>query len=104
MKKKREKKREMKMKMNKSILLEYMENIDKLFKGYGKGKNFNSFMNEFDLATNEEDKEKVVKELKDINSFVEDYAQMEDDYTEYKNKLFDITNAVDYFVHEYSKK
>ena len=81
-----------------------MENIDKLFKGYGKGKNFNSFMNEFDLATNEEDKEKVVKELKDINSFVEDYAQMEDDYTEYKNKLFGITNAVDCFVHEYSKK
>ena len=49
---------------NKSILLEYMENIDdKLFKEYGKGKNFGSFMNEFDRATNEEDKEKVVKEF-----------------------------------------
>ena len=29
---------------------------------------------------------------------------MEDGYTEYKNKLFNIINAVDYFVHEYSKK
>ena len=29
---------------------------------------------------------------------------MEDDYTEYKNKLFDIINAIDYFMHEYSKK
>ena len=28
-----------------------------------------SFLNEFDRATNEEDKEKVVKELKDVNSF-----------------------------------
>ena len=79
----------MKMKMkinkyeNKNILLEYIEDVDdKLFKEYSKGKNFNSFINEFDCATNEEDKEKVVKELKDINSFVEHYAQMEDDYTE----------------------
>ena len=31
---------------------------------------FNSFINEFDRATNEEDKEKVVKELKDINYIV----------------------------------
>ena len=29
---------------------------------------------------------------------------MEDDYTECKNKLLDIINAIDYFVHEYSKK
>ena len=32
---------------------------DKLFKKYSNGKNFNSFMNKFDLATNEEDKEEV---------------------------------------------
>ena len=32
---------------------------------------FNSFINKFDRATNEEeDKEKVVKEIKDINDFV----------------------------------
>ena len=87
------------------MLLEYMENVDdKLFKEYSKGKNFNSFINEFDRATKEENKETVVKEVKDINSFVEHYAQMEDDYPEYKNKLFDIINAVDYFVYEYSKK
>ena len=32
---------------------------DKLFKKYSNGKNFNSFMNKFDRATNEEDKEEV---------------------------------------------
>ena len=86
---------------NKNMLLGYMEDVDdKLFKKCSDGKDFNSFTNEFGSATNEKDKEKVVKELKDINSFVEHYAQMEDDYTEYKNKLFNITN----FVHEYSKK
>ena len=85
---------------NKNILLEYIENFDdKLFKEYSKGKNFNSFINEFDRATNKEDKEKIVQELKDINSFVEHYAQMEDDYNEYENKIFDIINAVDYFVY-----
>ena len=42
-------------------------------------------------------KKKVVKELKDINIYVEHYAQMEDNYNEYKCKLFDIINAVDYF-------
>ena len=48
------------------MLLEYMEDVDdKLFKEYRNGKNFNSFIKEFDHATNEEDKEKVVKELKD---------------------------------------
>ena len=82
-----------------------MEDVDdKLFKKHSDGKDFNSFINEFDNATNDKDKEKVVKELKDINSFVEHYAQIEDDYTEYKNKLFDIMSAVDYFVYEYSKK
>ena len=29
---------------------------------------------------------------------------MEDDYSEHKSKLFDIINAVDYFLDEYSKK
>ena len=82
-----------------------MEDVaDKLFKEYSKGKNFNSFINEFDHAKNEEDKEKVVKELKEINSFVNHYAQMEDDYSEYKYKLFDIINAVNYILYEYSKK
>ena len=41
-----------------------------------------SFINELDSATNEENKEKVVKELKEINSFVNHYAQMVDDYSE----------------------
>ena len=46
---------------NENMLLEYMEDVDdKLFKEYSKGKNFNSFINEFDWATNQEDKEKVV--------------------------------------------
>ena len=59
-----------------------MEDVDdKLFKEYSNRKNFNSFMNEFDHATNEEDKEKVIKELKYINSLVNHYVQMEDDYS-----------------------
>ena len=29
---------------------------------------------------------------------------MEDDYSEYKNKLFNIINAVDYFLCEYAKR
>ena len=37
---------------------------DKLFRKYSKGKNFSSFINDFDRAANEEDKEKLVKELK----------------------------------------
>ena len=42
---------------NKSILLEYMRDVDdKLFKKYSNGKNLNSFINEFDRATNKEDK------------------------------------------------
>ena len=56
---------------NENMLLEYMENVDdKLFKKYSNGKNFNSFINEFDCSINEEDKEKVVKELKDINNLL----------------------------------
>ena len=49
---------------NKNILLEYMGKVDdKLLKKYSNGKNFNSFIDEFDRTTNEENKEKVVKEL-----------------------------------------
>ena len=45
---------------NKNMLLEYMGDVDdKLFKEYCDGKNFNSFLNEFDCATNEDDKEKT---------------------------------------------
>ena len=62
------------------MLLEYMEDVDdKLFKEYCNGKN--SFMNKFDHATDEEDKEKVIKKLKGINILVNHYAQMEDDYS-----------------------
>ena len=44
------------------MLLEYMEDVDdKPFKEYSNGKNFNSRINAFDCATNEENKEKVVK-------------------------------------------
>ena len=76
---------------------------DKLFKKYSNGKNFNSFINESDCAINEEDKEKVMKELKDINHFVNHYTEM-DENSEYKSKLFDIINAIDYFLYECSKK
>ena len=82
------------------MLLEYIEDLDdKLFKEYSNGKNFNSFINEFDYATNEDGKEKVVKELKDINSLVNHYAQMEDDYSQYRCKLIDIINAIHYFLY-----
>ena len=50
------------------MLLEYMEDVDdKFFKKYSNSKNFNSLINELDRPTNEKDKEKVVKELKDTN-------------------------------------
>ena len=53
------------------MLLEYMGDVgDKLFKKFSDGKNFNSFINEFDRATNEEDKENIVKKLKEMNGFV----------------------------------
>ena len=78
--------------------------ISCLKKIYSHGKHFNSFINEFDHAINKEDKEKIAKELKEINSLVNHYAQWEDDYSEYKNKLFAIINAVDYFLDKYSKK
>ena len=89
---------------NKNILLEYMGDVDdKLFREYSNGKNFNSFINEFDPATHEEDKEKVVKELKDINNIVNHYIEM-DENSEYRSKLIDIVNVIDYFLYEYSKK
>ena len=95
---------------NKDILLKYMGDVDdKLFKEYSNGKNFyklffiNSFINEFDCATNKEDKEKVVKELKNINNLVKHYIEM-DENSEYRSKLFAVVNAIDNFLHEYSKK
>ena len=89
---------------NKNLLLEYMRDFDdKLFKKYSNGKNFNSFINEFDRATNKEDKEKVAKKLKDINNLVEHYIEM-DQNSEYRSKLFDIPDAFDYFPDEYFKK
>ena len=56
-----------------------MGNVDdKVFKKYSDGKDLNSFINGFDRATNEEDKEKVVEKLKDVNGLVKHYAQWED--------------------------
>ena len=67
------------------MLLEYIEDVDiKLFKKYSHGKDFNSFINEFHSATNKEDKEKIVKELKEIVDVVHHHAQWEDDFSEYK--------------------
>ena len=79
---------------------------DKLFKKYSNDKNFNSFINEFDCARNEEDKKKVAKELKEINIFVKHYIEMYemDESSEYRSKLFDIVNAIEYFLYEYCKK
>ena len=74
-----------------------------MFKEYSNGKNFNSFINEFDRATNEKDKEKVVKELKEISELISHDIEM-DENSEYISKLRDTVNAVDYFLDEYSKK
>ena len=63
------------------------------FKKYNNDKNFNSFINEIDCATNEEDKEKGVKELKDINILVNHYIER-DENSEYRYKLIDIANAI----------
>ena len=46
---------------------------DKLFKKYSNNKNFNCFINEF-----EKDKEKVAKELKEINILVKHYIEMDE--------------------------
>ena len=79
------------------MLLEYMEDLDdKLCKEYSHGKKFNSFINEFDRATDKDEKEKMVKELKEINNLVNHFAQWEDNFGECKNKLFDIINAVNF--------
>ena len=88
-------------------MLKYIGDVDnKLFKKYSNDKNFNSFINEFDCATNEENNEKVGKELKEINIFVKHYIEMYemDENSEYRSKLFDIVNAIEYFLYEYSKK
>ena len=77
---------------------------DKLFKEYRNGKNFNSFIKEFDRATNEEDKEKVVEELKNISNFVNHDIFIMNEDREYRSKLIDIVNAIDHFLYEYSKK
>ena len=85
---------------NENMLLEYMEDVDdKLFKKYSNGKNFNSFINEFDHATNEEDKERVVKELKEIDNFVNHDIER-DENSEYRSKLIDIVNDIDHFLYE----
>ena len=90
---------------NENMLLEYIEDVDdKLFKKYCNDKNFNTFINEFDHATNEEDKEKVVTELKDINDSVKHEIFIMDEDNEYRSKFIDIANAIDYFLDEYSKK
>ena len=85
-------------------MLEYIEDVDdKLFKEYINGKNFNSFINEFHRATNEKDKEKIVKELKDIDNIVYHYTEM-DGNSKYTSELINIANAIDYVLSEYSKK
>ena len=92
---------------NEIILLEYIGDIDdKLFKEYSDSKDFNSFINEFDRATNEENKEKVVEELKDMGSFVNHDIERNrnSENSEYISKLINIVNAIDYFLYEYSKK
>ena len=52
---------------------------DKVFKKYSNGKSFGSFINEFDRATNEEDKEKLDKELKEINNLVNHDIETDED-------------------------
>ena len=63
-----------------------------------------NFINEFDRATNEWDKEKVVKELKEINGFANHEIFIMDKDSEYRSKLIGIANATDYFLDEYSNK
>ena len=84
------KKQQIKKDENKNILLEYMkESDDKLFKKYSDGKGFNSFINEFDRATNEDDKEKVVDKLKGMGGFVNHDIEKNrnNEYSEYISKL-----------------
>ena len=82
---------------NKNIFLEYMEDVDeKMFKEYSDGKDFNSFINKFDRATYEEDKQKVIGKLKGMGSFANHDIERNKD-SEYRFKLVDIVNATDYF-------
>ena len=62
--------------------------------------------NEFDCATNEEDKEKVVEKLKNIGSFVNHDIERNrnSENSECISKLINIVKATDYFLYEYSKK
>ena len=79
-----------------NMLLEYIDVDDKLFKKYSHSKYFNSFINEFDHTTNKKDKEKIVKELKEINDMLYHYINI-DENSEYRSKLIDIVNAIDFF-------
>ena len=56
------------------------------------------------MQQNEEDKEKVAKKLKEINISVKHYIEMDemDENSEYRSKLFDIVNDIEYFLYEYS--
>ena len=76
---------------------------DKLFKKYSNGENISSFINELDRAANKADKEKVVKELKNINNLTEHDIETDED-SEYICELFDIVDTINYFLYEYSKK
>ena len=85
-------------------MLEYIVDIDdKLFKKYSNGKNFSSFINEFDRATNEEGKVKVVKELQNINNLVR-YDIDTDEDSKYIRELFDNVNAINIFYINILKK
>ena len=80
-----------------------MDIDDKLFKKYSNGKNFSSFINEFDRATNEEGKVKVVKELENINNLVR-YDIDTDEDSKYIRELFDNVNAINIFYINILKK
>ena len=85
-------------------MLEYIVDIDdKLFKKYSNGKNFSSYINEFDRATNEEGKVKVVKELQNINNLVR-YDIDTDEDSKYIRELFDNVNAINIFYINILKK
>ena len=47
---------------------------------------------------------KVVEELKNISNFVNHDIFIMNEDREYRSKLIDIVNAIDYFLYEYSKK
>ena len=76
---------------------------DKLFGKYSNGKNLSSVISDFDCAINDEGKEKLVKELKKIQKNF-DHDIETDENSEYINELIDIDDAINYFLHGYSKK